>query len=129
MKFNSISIIFATLNEEGYIGRTLRSLKRIMHKCGIDAEIIVVDSSDNDRTFKAARRFADKVFRFKQRGISKARNFGASKARGDILVFMDADSIPQTCIFQDLVNVFKNPKYPRAAHIGSCWAILLELQR
>lgn len=104
-----VSVIFATFNEERYIGRTLRSLRRVLRKCGIDGEIIVVDSSNKDRTLEVARFFADKVFRFKEKGVSKARNFGASKARGDVLVFMDADSIPQVCIFQDLLQAFKKP--------------------
>jgi len=107
MKRDFVSVIFTTLNEERYIGRTLRSLNRILHLCGINAEIIVVDSSDNNLTLQIASRFADRVFRFGERGVSKARNFGASKARGDILVFMDADSIPQACIFQDLLEAFK----------------------
>lgn len=95
------------MNEEKYIGRTLRSLKSILRLCRINAEIIVVDSSDNNLTLQVANRLAHKVFRLSERGVSKARNYGASKARGDILVFMDADSIPQACIFQDLLEAFK----------------------
>lgn len=80
-----------------------------MRKCGTDGEIIVMDSSNKDRTLEVASCFADRVFRFTRKGVSKARNFGAFKAHGDILVFMDADSIPQVCIFQDLLQAFKKP--------------------
>ncbi len=107
MEQSLISIIFATLNEEKYIDRTLRALKKILNSCGINAEIIVVDSSDNNLTFQIASRFTNKVFRFSEMGVAKARNYGASKANGDILLYMDADSIPQKCIFKDLLEVFK----------------------
>lgn len=103
----SISIIFTTLNEEKYIGETLRSLRKVLNSCKVNAEIIVVDSSDNDLTFQIASLFTDKVFRLDERGLPKARNYGASKASGDVLVYMDADSIPQECIFKDLLEAFK----------------------
>ncbi|MEM2336300.1 MAG: glycosyltransferase [Candidatus Bathyarchaeia archaeon] len=107
MEQSFISIIFATLNEEEYIGRTLRTLKKVLNLCEVNAEIIVVDSSDNDLTFRIARGFTDKVFRFDEKGLAKARNYGASKARGDIIVYMDADSVPQGCIFRELLETFK----------------------
>ncbi|MEM2465919.1 MAG: glycosyltransferase [Candidatus Bathyarchaeia archaeon] len=107
MEQSLISIIFATLNEEKYIGRTLSILKKVLDSCGVSAEIIVVDSSDNDLTSQIASCFTDKVFRFSEKGLAKARNYGASKAHGDILVYMDADSIPQVCIFKDLLEALK----------------------
>ncbi len=108
MEQSFISVIFATLNEEEYIGGTLRTLKKILNLCGVNAEIIVVDSSDNDLTSQIASCFADKVFRFSEKGLAKARNYGASKARGDIIVYMDADSVPQECIFSELLETFKD---------------------
>jgi len=103
-----VSVIFTTLNEEKYIAGTLLSLRKVLRTCRVDAEILVVDSSENNLTVQLASRFADRVFRFSERGLSKARNFGAAKARGDILVFMDADSIPSACIFQNLLEAFKD---------------------
>ena len=84
------SIIIATKNELNYIGRTLAILKRVLR--GFKAEILVVDSSI-DGTYEVAKKLADKTYRFKEEGLSKARNYGAKKARGNILVFMDADTI------------------------------------
>jgi len=103
-----VSVIFATRDKARYIGRTLRLVRKVAEKCGLKVELIVVDSSDDDHTLSVASKFADKAFRFRQRGVSKARNFGASRAEGDILVFMDADSIPETCIFKSLAKIFQN---------------------
>ncbi len=40
-----VSVIFVTLNEEKYIGRTLRFLRKALLKCGINFEATVADSS------------------------------------------------------------------------------------
>jgi len=97
------SIIIATKNEEHYIGRTLRLLRKILK--GLTYEIIIVDSS-TDKTFKIAVKLADKTYRFLG-GVSKARNFGAKVAYGDILVFMDADSIPSKEVFLETQRILK----------------------
>jgi len=40
-----------------------------------------------------ARKYADKVVNIKKRGVSKARNIGARKAKGELLIFLDADTV------------------------------------
>jgi len=87
-----ISIVVPTYCEEENIERCLKSIRR--QKCQeIEKEIIVVDSNSQDNTKIIARRFADKVLNLKERGVSKARNAGARKARGRILLFVDADTV------------------------------------
>jgi len=103
-----ISVIIPTFQEETYIKETLASLakaKAYAAKRGIKSEILVVDSG-NDGTLKMARPIADKVFRFTERGVSKARNFGASKASGEILIFMDADVIVSSDLFEEVMKEF-----------------------
>jgi glycosyltransferase involved in cell wall biosynthesis len=87
-----ISIIFAALNEEAYLGETLRSLKT---KLTFPHEIIVSDGSSADRTVEIARQYADRVVVYsggRRQTIAQGRNAGAKEATGDFLVFMDADS-------------------------------------
>ncbi|MDH5441952.1 MAG: glycosyltransferase, partial [Candidatus Bathyarchaeota archaeon] len=81
------SVIIPTYMEGRYIKRTLSSL------AGIDnpLEIIVVDGGSQDGTIEIAKRFTDKVYQINERGISRAKNYGAEKASGNILVFLDAD--------------------------------------
>lgn len=87
-----ISVIIPSYNEAAYIGATLRALEAQDYKKRF--EIIVVDSKSKDGTAKIARRYADRVLSVEYRGPSHARNRGAEIARGEIIAFLDADSIP-----------------------------------
>jgi len=84
-----ISFIITTLNEEDYIEKCLKSIENQTYK---NKEIIVVDSNSSDNTVKIAKKYADKVI-IKPCIIPVGRNLGAKEAKGDILVFVDADVI------------------------------------
>ena len=110
---SDLSVIIATKNEENYIVKTLNFLGLCMdeaNKHGIDVESIVVDSS-NDQTFKIAKKFVDKTYRFPIQGVSRARNYGVKFAKGKILVFMDADTfLLDRKILIYVYNCFLNPQ-------------------
>ena len=84
-----ISIIIPACDEEKYILETIDSIRKQTFK---DYEIIVVCNGCNDKTFEVVKDKADKVFNFEWRNIAKARNVGAKVAKGDKLVFLDADT-------------------------------------
>src|ERR1044072_6557258 len=92
-----VSIIIPAYNEEKYIGITLGSIKQaqylLLNEKGIPAEIIVVDNDSTDSTASIARSFEAKVFHETAHNVAKVRNVGADRARGNILVFVDADVI------------------------------------
>ncbi len=90
----AISVIIPALNEEKYIECSLEGLARQSFK---DFETIVVDGGSKDRTREIARRHA-KVIMERRRGVSRARNAGAARARGGILVFIDADTRPSSML-------------------------------
>jgi GT2 family glycosyltransferase len=90
---NSISVVIACHNEEGYLQRTIDSLlANLPHRI----EIIVVDdeSTDGCCSFLAesgSRYGGVCLTRSTERlGVSAARNCGARHARGEVLVFCDA---------------------------------------
>ena len=56
-------------------------------------EIIVVDSDSPDGTKAIAKKYADKIVNLKDRGVGKARNLGAREAKGEFLLFLDADTV------------------------------------
>ena len=91
-----VSVVIPALNEAKYIGRLLEDLVRQDRD---DLEVIVVDSGSTDNTADVAAAYGDrlqlKVVPLDIRGVSLARNSGAEAARGDFLLFLDADlSIP-----------------------------------
>ena len=89
----TISIIIPARNEEYFIKLTLSSIQASEKNHNLDYEIIIVNDSSTDRT-KAVALNCDnvKVYDVNFKNRSKARNFGASKANGDYLLFVDADT-------------------------------------
>lgn len=67
-------------------------------------EIIVVDNYSNDSTIDSAKKFTSEVFQINELR-SAARNYGAKKALGDYLLFIDADmkltpNIIDECVYK-----------------------------
>jgi len=96
------SVIVPTLHEEKAIERTLCSLEMAKNKSGHIVEMIVVDGGSEDNTVKIANKYTKKVVFPKERGIGRARNFGAMHADGDVLIFLDADVIVPENFFDEL---------------------------
>src|SRR5439155_21651863 len=62
-------------------------------------ELIVVDDGSTDRTVEMARSLGATVVSVNLRKISGARNAGARAARGEVLIFVDADTlVPATTL-------------------------------
>lgn len=85
-----VSVIIPAYNEEKNIPKLVKSIREQDEE---NYEIIIVDNNSKDNTFNVAKRIADKAYKCKEQGISPARNFGAKNAKGDILVFVDADCV------------------------------------
>lgn len=81
-----LSIIIPVLNEENYLPPLLNSLKNQGLK---DYEIIVADGGSKDRSLEIAKSFKCKIV---TGGLpARGRNEGAKIAKGELLLFVDAD--------------------------------------
>jgi glycosyltransferase involved in cell wall biosynthesis len=103
-----VSVIVPTYCEEENIERCLKSIRA--QKPGIETEVIVVDSNSPDNTRTIARYYADIVLNLRERGVSKARNAGARKAKGELLLFLDADTILDDCFLAQIQECFRDQK-------------------
>ncbi|MGB9708176.1 MAG: glycosyltransferase [Candidatus Pacearchaeota archaeon] len=111
MKF---SVIVPSYNS----ARTLPGCLKALLKQNIpknDYEIIVVDDGSTDNTKSIIKGFTDKnknlryIYQ-KNKGPAAARNLGARKSRGAILLFTDSDCIPERSWISEMVKPFRNPK-------------------
>ncbi len=89
-----LSIIIPTLNEAAYLSVTIEKIKQNV-SFGEPYEIIVIDSGSTDETCEIALKLGVRLIRCKSNSIGKAYvlNEGAQSATGDVLLFLDADTL------------------------------------
>jgi rSAM/selenodomain-associated transferase 2 len=83
----SLSIIIPVLNEAQYLGEALACLPGAP-----DLEVIVVDGGSSDATLAAAAGFPAVKVLSAPRGRGSQMNAGALASKGDLLVFLHADT-------------------------------------
>lgn len=110
-----ISIIIPTFNEKRVLEDCIESLGA---QIDTDFEIIVVDDGSNDTTSQMLRGASKTLPNFhfleqKHQGPGAARNLGAKHAKGEILVFVDADMTFDKSFLSKLVEPIENPTSPR----------------
>ena len=88
-----ISFIVPAYNEERLLGATLDALHAAARATGELYELVVVDDASTDRTAIIAERCGAVLVSVAHRQIAATRNSGARKAKGDLLIFVDADTI------------------------------------
>ena len=98
------SIIIPLYNKEKTIVGTLNSVTSLD---GDSYEVVVVDDGSTDSSASIVESFkSDRVSLYKKEngGVSSARNYGASKAKGEWHIFLDADDI----LFPDTIRIFSS---------------------
>jgi len=103
------SVIIPAYNAGKTLPDTLAALKQqtISHN---EYEVIVVDDGSTDDTADAARRFGVNCIGQPNRGPAAARNHGARIAKGDIILFTDADCSADRDWLRQMTLPFQNEK-------------------
>lgn len=83
-----VSVIIPVYNEEQYLSYCLSSLSNQSYS---SFEILVVDDGSTDKSLEIAKKYNVIILQQDHKGPGAARNLGAKKALGKILVFADAD--------------------------------------
>ena len=101
-----ISVIIPTYNEEKVLVECLSSLDKQTFK---NFEVIVVDDGSSDKTWEILpdlkfNNYKLRILKQDHKGAGAARNLGARRAEGEILVFVDADMTFDKKFLQNLVN-------------------------
>ena len=98
-----ISIIIPAHNEEGYLLETLESLRRQNYPW---YEIVVVANGCTDRTAEIARGNCHRLIVLSQKSLGVARNLGARMARGEVILFLDADTTVEPLTLRKVAEDF-----------------------
>jgi len=98
-----VSVVIPARNEASCIGRCVESV------LGQDfprdeVEVIVVDNRSTDATSSVAHQYAVRVVEELRRGVAKARNAGIRAARGEVVVFLDADCVAKPGWLRELLS-------------------------
>ncbi|MCR4344589.1 MAG: glycosyltransferase [Candidatus Scalindua sp.] len=95
-----VSVIIPTYDEEKCIEDCVRSLRSQT----VPSEIIIVDDGSKDQTVATCEALGVKVLQQKHKGPGTARNLGANDAKGNILVFVDADMVFDSDYILELIK-------------------------
>ena len=87
-----ISFIVPAFNEERELGATLKALVAAGNTLVDSYEIVVADDGSTDGTARIAQEHGALVITAQHRQIAATRNSGAGIAKGEIFIFVDADT-------------------------------------
>ena len=103
-----LSVIIPAYNEEAALPATLEARQKALSRSATQSELIVVDNNSTDKTSAIAKEFGAVVVNETEHNIGKVRNTGARHAAGDVLVFIDADTLVPETLFETIVDLMKD---------------------
>jgi glycosyltransferase involved in cell wall biosynthesis len=102
-----ISFVVPAYNEERLIGGTLDAIHAAAREVGEPYELVVANDASTDDTAIIAREKGARVVDCHHRQIARVRNTGARASTGDVLIFVDADTLISTAVVRaslDAIN-------------------------
>lgn len=104
LDMQKVSIIIATKDR---LKDTIICVKSILKQTILPKEIIIVDSSDTDMLGGKLAKFKKIRYYNKKANLTKARNIGIDKSKGDIVMFLDDDVILDRNYIKEILKIFK----------------------
>lgn len=104
-----VSVIVPAYNASEIVQKALFALEKQTYPREL-FEVIVVDDGSKDNTAEVAEKMGAEVLVQSNQGAGVARNLGAKKARGEIILFTDSDCEPQEDWIERMVEPFQDPE-------------------
>lgn len=102
-----VSFVIPAHNEAELIGRTLAALHESARAAGEPYEVIVADDGSRDGTAAIAQQQGAGVVAVNFRQIAAARNAGARVAGGEVLIFVDADTMLTAAVVRAAIGALR----------------------
>lgn len=103
-----LSVVVITKNEQDMIKTCLESIKWA-------DEIVVIDNGSTDKTVDISKSYGAKVVKFESEDFSKTRNRGMEEAKGEWVLYVDADERVLKPLKEEILNLISEPEYPAYA--------------
>ena len=101
---SGFSVIIPVLNEEGHLGSLLSDVAAQGRR---PDEVLVVDAGSTDGTVPVARRFPFARLLSGEPPVARGRNLGGREAKGEVLIFLDADVRLSPAFFDGFLEEFE----------------------
>ena len=119
-----ISIIIPVYNQAEHLANCLAGIKKQTYN---NYEIIAVNDGSTDNIIKVIEKFKQ-IFGFKltyleqeNRGAAAARNKGAKLARGEYVIFCDADAVMEPFMLEEMLKALKNSPNASFCYSSFVW--------
>jgi glycosyltransferase involved in cell wall biosynthesis len=120
-----LSVVVPYFNMGRYIDETIKSLEAVDYR---QKEILIVNDGSTDPqsiskldAYRQRENF--RVLDIANRGLAHARNYGAAKANGEFLAFLDADDLVEKDYYSKALKVLS--RYADVHFVG-CWTQYFE---
>lgn len=113
----TISFIIPTIGKSDKLSNLIQSIRNFSKS----AQIILVDNSKKGCSDLNFNNFQVDYFHLPEGGVSKSRNFGASKVKNDFVYFLDDDVVPNQGWVKAIKEVLSDQKYENSLIGGSVY--------
>jgi glycosyltransferase involved in cell wall biosynthesis len=107
----TLSVVILAKNEEQSIGSCIKSASQLfVGDNALSGEVIIIDDFSSDNTVNLAKNLGAKIYQRRLNSdFSSQRNFGLKKAKGDWVLFLDADELLSTDLTSEIKRKINMP--------------------
>ena len=99
-----LSVVVLTKNEENMLKVCLESVKWA-------DEIIILDNGSSDNTLEIAKKYTNKIFKYKNLDFSSWRNIAVEKCKNDWILYIDPDERVLTALKDEILELIRSDEF------------------